>query len=167
MIYKIKCNFEYDYTLLESRFSESLEIRHLTDEEKNYQSTIMMMYYGIFILAFVSLLVVALSIYSAISMDTLSRQKEVAIRKINGATPRIIAWLFGRIYVFTYLIVFTIVFPMGKQIAIIAFNEFNAPYRWDWVIVIFFGMALLIFMVTAFKIWRIMHINPANIIKKE
>ena len=144
-----------------------LEIRHLTDEEKNYQSTIMMMYYGIFILAFVSLLVVALSIYSAISMDTLSRQKEVAIRKINGATPKVIAWLFGRIYVFTYLIVFTIVFPMGKQIAIIAFNEFNAPYRWDWVIVIFFGMALLIFMVTAFKIWRIMHINPANIIKKE
>ena len=116
---------------------------------------------------FISLLLVALSIYSAISMDTLSRQKEVAIRKINGATPRIIAWLFGRIYVFTYLIVFTIVFPMGKQIAIIAFNEFNAPYRWDWVIVIFFGMALLIFMVTAFKIWRIMHINPANIIKKE
>lgn len=144
-----------------------LEIRRLADEEKSNQSTIMMMSYGIFILAFVSLLVVALSIYSAISMDTVSRQKEVAIRKINGATPRVIAWLFGRIYVLTYLIVFAIVFPLGKQVAIIAFNEFNAPYRWDWVIVIFFGMALLIFMVTAFKIWQIMHINPASIIKKE
>ena len=144
-----------------------LEIRHLTDEEKSYQNTVIMMYYGILILAFISLLVVTLSVYSAISMDTMSRQKEVAIRKINGATPKIIAWLFGRIYILTYLIVFAIILPLGKQIAIIAFDEFDAPYRWDWVIIIFFGMALLIFLVTAFKIWRIMHINPASIIKKE
>ena len=144
-----------------------LEIRHLTDKEKSYQNTAIMMYYGILILAFISLLVVALSVYSAISMDTISRQKEVAIRKINGATPKVIAWLFGRIYILTYLIVFAIVLPFGKQIAIITFNEFYAPYRWDWVIIIFFSMALLIFLVTAFKIWRIMHINPASIIKKE
>lgn len=144
-----------------------LEIRHLTDEVKTYESTIVMMYYGVIILAFISLLVVALSIYSAISMDTVSRQKEVAIRKINGATPKIIAWLFGRVYILTYLIVFVIVFPIGKQVAIIAFQEFDAPYRWDWVIVIFFGIALLIFLVTGFKIWQIMHVNPATIIKKE
>ena len=76
-------------------------------------------------------------------------------------------WLFGRVYILTYLIVFAIVLPLGKQVAIIAFQEFDAPYRWDWAIGIFFGMALLIFLVTAFKIWRIMHVNPANIIKKE
>ena len=144
-----------------------LEIRHLTDEVKTYESTIMMMYYGVIILAFISLLVVALSIYSAISMDTVSRQKEVAIRKINGATPKIIAWLFGRVYILTYLIVFVIVLPIGKQVAVIAFQEFDAPYRWDWVIGIFFGIALLIFLVTGFKIWQIMHVNPATIIKKE
>ena len=144
-----------------------LEIRQLTDKVKDIESTVILMYYGVIILAFISLLVVALSIYSAISMDTVSRQKEVAIRKINGATPKIIAWLFGRIYILTYLIVFFIVFPIGKQVAIIAFQEFDAPYRWDWVIGIFFGIALLIFLVTGFKIWQIMHVNPATIIKKE
>ena len=46
--------------------------------------------------AVVSILLVVLSIYSAISMDTVSRQKEIAIRKINGATPWIIAGIFGK-----------------------------------------------------------------------
>ena len=36
---------------------------------------------------------------SAITLDTHSRQKEVAIRKINGAGPRVIALLFGRLYI--------------------------------------------------------------------
>ena len=144
-----------------------LEIHPLSGNGNSYEGTIQMMYYGILIVAFISLLVVALSIYSAISMDTMSRQKEVAIRKINGATPQVIAWLFGRVYILTYLIVFAIVLPLGKQVAIIAFQEFDAPYRWDWAIGIFFGMALLIFLITAFKIGQIMHVNPASIIKKE
>jgi ABC-type antimicrobial peptide transport system permease subunit len=144
-----------------------LEIHPLSGNGNSYEGTIQMMYYGILIVAFISLLVVALSIYSAISMDTMSRQKEVAIRKINGATPQVIAWLFGRVYILTYLIVFAIVLPLGKQVAIIAFQGFDAPYRWDWAIGIFFGMALLIFLITAFKIGQIMHVNPASIIKKE
>ncbi len=36
------------------------------------------------LLAVVSMLLVMLSIYSAITMDTINRQKEVAIRKINS-----------------------------------------------------------------------------------
>ena len=36
------------------------------------------------LLAVVSMLLVILSIYSAITMDTINRQKEVAIRKINS-----------------------------------------------------------------------------------
>ena len=144
-----------------------LAIRKLTDTAKTYESTIMMLSYGIFIMAIISLVVVVLSIYSAISMDTISRQKEVAIRKINGATPRVIAWLFGKTYVITYLIVSAIIFPLGRLIVITAFDEFNSIYKYHWLIVIFLGMALLIFLVTAFKIWQIMHVNPATIIKKE
>ena len=40
-------------------------------------------------------------------------------------------------------------------------------YQWDWVIGLFFGFAGLLFIVTAQKIYQIMHINPATIIKKE
>lgn len=144
-----------------------LSINCLSDDGKTIERTVTTVCYAFLILGIISLLVVVLSIYSAISMDTISRQKEVAIRKINGATPKVIAWMFGRIYVLTYLIVFVLVFPLGRLAAITVFQEFYAPYRWDWAVGIFIGMALLIFIVTAFKIYRVMHINPAKIIKKE
>lgn len=145
-----------------------LDLRLFTDKRGTTESVQNAIYYGIGIMAFISLLVVMLSIYSAISMDTVSRQKEVAIRKINGATPKVIAWMFGRIYIITYLLVFLLVYPLSRAMLIIEMGvDFNTPYRWDWPLFIFFGMALLIFVVTAFKIWQIMHINPATIIKKE
>jgi len=145
-----------------------LEIRLLTDKKGTGESIQNSIFYGMMILAFISILVVILSVYSAISMDTVSRQKEVAIRKINGATPKIIAWMFGRTYIITYLIVFLILYPISRSLLIITMgSEFEVVYRLDWPIFLFFGMALLIFLVTAFKIWQIMHINPATIIKKE
>ena len=73
-----------------------LDLRLFTDKRATSESVQNTIYYGFGIMAFISLLVVMLSIYSAISMDTVSRQKEVAIRKINGATPKVIAWMFGR-----------------------------------------------------------------------
>ena len=119
-------------------------------------------------MAFISVLVVTLSIYSAISMDTVSRQKEVAIRKINGATPKIIGWMFGRTYIITFLVVFILLFLLTRPLLIVMMGaKFDFAYRFDWPLLIGLGMALLIFLVTAFKIWRIMHVNPATIIKKE
>lgn len=144
-----------------------LEIRLMSDRTKTTAGTVELISYVFLLLGFISLLVVILSIYSAISMDTVSRQKEVAIRKINGATPKVIAWLFGRSYLLTYLLVFAIVLPIGRLAAISLYQDLDAPYRWDWVVGIFIGMALLIFAVTAYKIYRIMHLNPATIIKKE
>lgn len=45
-----------------------------------------------------------LGIYGAISIDTVRRQKEVAIRKINGARLLNIYWLFGKTYLILFLI---------------------------------------------------------------
>ena len=145
-----------------------LDVRLFTDKRHTTDGIQDTFFYGVLIMAFISILVVSLSIYSAISMDTVSRQKEVAIRKINGATPKIIAWMFGRTYIITYLIVFLLVYPLSRAILIMEFGgQYMVPYRWDWPLLVFFGIAFLIFMVTAFKIHQIMHINPAAIIKKE
>ena len=145
-----------------------LDVRLFTDKRNTLEGIKDTFFYGFLIMAFISMLVVSLSIYSAISMDTVSRQKEVAIRKINGATPKIIAWMFGRTYIITYLIVFLLVYPLSRAILIMELGgEYIVPYRWDWPLLIFFGIAFLIFVVTAFKIYQIMHINPAAIIKKE
>ena len=120
------------------------------------------------LIGFVSLILVVLSIYSAISIDTVGRQKEIAIRKINGATGRDIASLFAMPYVVVYLLSFLFVYPLLRLLLmVLTEGRLGIAYRWDWVIGLFFGFAILIFIVTAQKIWQIMNINPATIIKKE
>ena len=120
------------------------------------------------LIGFESLILVVLSIYSAISIDTVGRQKEIAIRKINGATGRDIASLFAMPYVVVYLLSFLFVYPLLRLLLmVLTEGRLGIAYRWDWVIGLFFGFAILIFIVTAQKIWQIMNINPATIIKKE
>ena len=123
---------------------------------------------GMTILAVVSILLVVLSIYSAISMDTVSRQKEIAIRKINGATPWIIAGIFGKAYLVIFILAFTVAYPLVR-LMLLSLNDTPAKciQSWDWGIMLFFSVALMIFLTTAYKIYRIMHINPAEIIKNE
>ncbi len=49
--------------------------------------------------AIVSIIITLLGVYSSITLDTERRQKEVAIRKVNGAGMSHIIWLFARLYI--------------------------------------------------------------------
>lgn len=146
-----------------------LDIRATNDSKQTIIGAIEMIRNISMLLAVISLLLVVLSIYSAISMDTISRQKEVAIRKINGATPKIIALLFGKTYFIIYISAFVIIYPLLRLMMITITEEaaIDCVYYWDWGILLFIGIAFLIFAITAHKIHSIMHINPASIIKKE
>ena len=136
-----------------------------TDERVD--TIFLMMKCGI-LLSIVSIILVVLSVYSAISIDTVGRQKEIALRKINGATARDIASLFAKPYVVVYLLSFVFAYPLLRLLLIeMTDGLMTIAYKWNWVIGLFFGFVLLLFMVTAQKIWQIMHVNPATIIKKE
>lgn len=56
------------------------------------------------ILAIVSLAICLISIFSTVMLDTQTRKKEVAIRKVNGALTKDITKLFGRTYLVISLI---------------------------------------------------------------
>lgn len=145
-----------------------LDIRSLTDTKQTMMGSMYIMQIAMTLLAFISILLVILSIYSAISMDTISRQKEVAIRKINGATPVIIAGIFGKSYLIIFLLAFVIAYSLVRLMLFsIGGNEVKCIQGWGWGIELFFGVALMIFLTTAYKIYRVMHINPADIIKNE
>ena len=53
----------------------------------------------IFFLAVVCVTLTLLGVYAAITIDTESRSKEVAIRKVHGASVGQIMWLFARTYI--------------------------------------------------------------------
>ena len=146
-----------------------LDIHLLTDDDE-VKDTIGLMRTGLSILAVVSLLLVVLSIYSSISLDTLGRQKEVAIRKINGAKPADIFLLFARTYLVifavTYILAVALLMIIGIQ-AIEFDTGVNIVRSWQWPALLFVLMAALLAVVTGWKIRRVMRLNPAEAVKTE
>ena len=146
-----------------------LDIKPITDRKQTLLGTVGLVGTLVNVLAFVSLLLVVLSIYSAISLDTAGRQKEVAIRKINGASPVKIAFMFGRSYMLIYILSFAAAFPFVYYFASIVFIDgtFQVNMDWGMVLALFVSMLIVVLVTVAYKIYKVMHINPAEIIKTE
>lgn len=146
-----------------------LDIKPITDRKQTLLGTVGLVGTLVNALAFVSLLLVVLSIYSAISLDTAGRQKEVAIRKINGSSPVKIALMFGRSYMLIYILSFAAAFPFVYYFASVFFIDSAFPVNMDWgmAFTLFILMLIVVLVTVAYKIYKVMHINPAEIIKTE
>lgn len=121
------------------------------------------------ILAIVSLAICLISIFSTVMLDTQTRKKEVAIRKVNGALTRDITKLFGR----TYLVI-TLIAMVFAVVAILLFHivlsrtfemvKINPvfPIILSVVIVVGFIAAII-----ACQVRKIMKVDPSEILAKE
>ncbi|MGN8650672.1 ABC transporter permease [Segatella copri] len=121
------------------------------------------------ILAIVSLAICLISILSTVMLDTQTRKKEVAIRKVNGALTRDITKLFGRTYLVITLIamVFAVVamllfhIVLSKMFDMVEINPVF-PIILSIVIVIGFIAAII-----ACQVRKIMKVDPSEILAKE
>lgn len=119
------------------------------------------------ILAIVSLAICLISIFSTVMLDTQTRKKEVAIRKVNGALTRDITKLFGR----TYLVI-TLIAMVFAVVAMLLFHivlskmfdmvEINPVFPIILSIVIGFIVAII-----ACQVRKIMKVDPSEILAKE
>ena len=119
--------------------------------------------------AIVSIIITLLGVYSSITLDTERRQKEVAIRKVNGAGIRHIIWLFARLYITLLSVTAIISFPLVYTILQFwrqAYTVFFNCGCWFWA-----GIFLSVAGTTALTVWyrimRIARINPVESIKNE
>lgn len=146
-----------------------LEIHRLTDVRQTQAATIGMMKSAMGVLALICVLLVVLSVYSSVTMDAEARRKEVAIRKINGASPRDIGILFARGYVVIFLVAFVVTYPVLRlaMIQTLSDSGLQSVYGWGWGVCLFFVIACLIGMTTCWQILRIMRLNPVEEIKRE
>lgn len=117
----------------------------------------------------VSLIITLLGVYSAITLDTERRQKEVAIRKVNGAGLKQIIFLFAHLYIVLLSGSAAIAFPliyivmqMWKRTYIVFFND--GILYWAGI---FMGVTFITILSVLFRILRIARINPAEVIKNE
>ena len=121
------------------------------------------------VLAIVSLAICLISIFSTVMLDTQTRKKEVAIRKVNGALTKDITKLFGRTYLVITLIamVFAVVamllfhIVLSKMFDMVEINPVF-PIILSVVIVVGFIAAII-----ACQVRKIMKVDPSEILAKE
>ena len=121
------------------------------------------------ILAIVSLAICLISIFSTVMLDTQTRKKEVAIRKVNGALTKDITKLFGR----TYLVI-TLIAMVFAVVAVLLFHivlsqpfdmvEINPAFPISLSVVIVIGF---IAAIIACQVRKIMKMDPSEILAKE
>lgn len=147
-----------------------LELQMMTDLRKTPLSGLFFIRWCLWGVAVISILLVVLSVYSSIALDARSRQKEVAVRKINGATPYAIAMLFVRSYLLVYLSVFAVVYPLVRFLMIKLLESdqaYRAVFGWGWGITLFFVILFLLMLTLAWQIWKLMHVDPVEVLRKE
>ena len=128
------------------------------------------------ILGVVSLIICAMSLYSTIALDTRSRRKEVAIRKVCGAKKGDIYRLFGRVYLLIVSMALLVALPVA-----VLFNDimFSAEDLNDetlsgadmsplWPCLM--GTLVIVVLIATIVSWHIrciLRTNPSEIIAKE
>lgn len=121
------------------------------------------------ILAIVSLAICLINIFSTVMLDTQTRKKEVAIRKVNGALTKDITKLFGRTYLVISLIamVFAVVAMLLFHIVLsqtFDMVEINPAFPIILSVVIVVGF---IAAIIACQVRKIMKVDPSEILAKE
>ena len=120
-------------------------------------------------MSIIALIISVLGIYSAITLDTEYRRKEMAIRKINGAGVRQIVLIFARLYIVLVIVTVAIAFPIVEFLLRMFSNIY---YSFIDTGILFYGeillfVVLLITLTVYVRIRNIARINPAEIIKSE
>ena len=157
--------------ILRNRLPESMEVKLQTmwDDIRKGQSMEFELRGIIGFLAIVTLTIVLLGIYAAITLDTENRQKEVAIRKINGAGMKDIVLLFAHLYATMLTVTFVLAVPIVSVLS----KEFSQLYTifidmdFGFYACVFLCITVIVTLTVGFRIYRITKINPAMIIKKE
>lgn len=126
----------------------------------SHSTRITIMLYAI--AACAGMLMVLLSIMSIITTETGARRKDVSLRKIHGAKASDIARMFIRPYLWVLLVSFLIGYPCSRFLYV-SDNEQLLSWRIPLVLLI---TALIMTLSTVWKIRKIMHTNPTDILKE-
>ena len=144
----------------------------LVNEEASYNKYLQSEAMLARLLAFASLicmLVAIFGIYSLVTLTCEQRRKEIAIRKVNGATVRNILSLFYREYIVLLLLAALPAFPL----AYILVKHWIETYTRQMPIPIapalgvFLVLLLVVGLSISWRVWRAAHENPAEVIKRE
>ena len=110
-----------------------------------------------------------MGVFGIVLFETQHRRREVAIRKVMGATTQEVLRLFNRRYVTLVVVCFILAAPVGYWIVDRWLGSFayRVPIRW-WIFATAFVAVLIVTIGTVtFCSWRTANENPADSVKSE
>lgn len=121
------------------------------------------------LLVIVALLCIILTVYSSVSLETRGRQKEIAIRKVNGAKTKDIIRLLSRYYVRTLLLSFAIAIFFLIAFTVVMSVMIGSTPDWDYflgtgamTIVSILTISLVTALTVGQKIYKVSKTNAAE-----
>ena len=153
-----KVNPDNEYTLL--------NMDNVYDEYMKSEETLSKL---LGIVSCVCILIAVFGIFSLVTLSCQQRRKEIAIRKVNGASARLILNLFFKEYLLLLVMASCIAFPLGYVIMKRWLENYvkQTPVNLWIYIGIFAGMLLVIFSSIVWRVWKAAIQNPAEVIKSE
>lgn len=119
--------------------------------------------------AFVCILIATFGIFSFVTLSCERRRKEIAVRKVNGATVKNILFMFVKEYTLLLITASFIAFPIGYLLMkewLQSYVRQTAISCWIYF-AIFSFIASLIFLSIGWRVWQAVRQNPAEVMKSD
>ena len=121
------------------------------------------------VMSTVCILISAFGIFSFVTLSCEQRRKEIAVRKVNGATMKNILYMFAKEYSILLVVASIFAFPLGYVLMkrwLEDYVEQTNISAWIYC-VIFIGTAFIIILCIGWRVWQAARQNPAEVIKSE
>lgn len=161
--------FDHIRKVWKSHNQPESDIMFLNDTLQNYYDKEANLSKIIFILSVISLIISIMGVYGLILFSTRLKMREVAIRRINGATVGSIIWLLQKGYLVPIAVSSIIACPVCFLLIKRWLSQY--PYQVSVSPFIFIGAVLIITAVAVitmlFQCLKAAHTNPVEVIKAE
>ncbi len=148
------------------------EVFRIYNEEETYNAYLRAEDMLTRLLTFASVVCVFIAIFGIYSLVTLTceqRRKEIAIRKVNGATVKDILFMFFREYLTMLVIASVLAFPTTYTIVkqwIQGYIRQMEISIWPFILV-FLGLLAVVIISISWRVWKAANENPADVVKSE
>ncbi len=121
------------------------------------------------IMTSVAILIAVFGIYSMVTLACNRRRKEIAIRKVNGATVKEIFMLFFKQYLWITIAASAVAFPVGVYVMQRWLEQYTRRVSMEWwIFAAVFALVLIIVMASMiFRVVKAARENPAEVVKSE
>ena len=153
---KIYGSEDFEYSILE----EDVKAIYAQDRQTS-------IIYSVF--ACIAIIIVGLGLFGISLFDIRQRYREIAIRKVNGASVKEILAMFVKEYFILLVAASVMAFPIGYALMkkwLESYIEQTTISSWIYL-AIFSGIGLLILLCIGWRVWQAARQNPAEVIKSE